>query len=275
MATTKPQPFKHAAFKGGAVDVWPKDNEGVLNYGLDLKHFHAPWDAPGEKKADASAGFFPTVESLALRAKGEPPRDGLGNIRGGLNVKKVVRVITLTAGKYVFRFTQDNKKDAKAPFCGPWWTTALGFENMLARVGATYESSAIGVAGGKDLKLRDYARKYSAVFTDWSAMDIVGVSKVLKPIRCFMGHGAELSRDDVHVKVDGIERVESETFDDSNVQLYIPNLWGQLGVYLTEPKTWTPEQIDAVLSKTIQDMRKKGTTLAQRKLAIVKELLPR
>ena len=273
MPTTKPLELKHAAFKGGAVDVWPKAHEGTLNYGLDMKHLEAHWDSLGEKKPDPNAGFFPTAESLALRAKGEAPRDGLGNIRGGLNAKKVVHVITLTKGKYVFRFAQDNKKDPAALFCGPWWTTSLGFENMLSRVGATYENSAIGVAGGKDLKLRDYARKYSAVFTDWSAMDVVGVCQVLAPIRCFMGHGAELARSDVKVVVDGIERVASETFDDSNVQLYIPNLWGQLGTYLSKPKTWTPEQIDALLSKTIQDMRKKGTTLSERKRAIVTELL--
>jgi hypothetical protein len=283
MPTTKQQ-FKHGSFPGGAVDVWPREHGGVLNYGLDLVHFKARWDAPGEKKPDPNAGFFPTAESVAARTAGQPPRDGLGNVRGGLT--EHVRPITLTAGKYVFRFAQNSasgsalnvpgehgSKIAWAPFCGTWWTTSLGFENMLARVSATFEGSALGVSGGKGLPLREYARKYSAVFSDWSRMEIVGMCKVLRPIRCFMGMGAKLSRSDVKVEAHGIDLVESETFDDANVQLYIPNLWGQIGVYLSQPQVWSPEKIDALLSKRIQEMRKEGVALSQRKRFIFEHLV--
>jgi hypothetical protein len=269
------QPFKHAAFPGGSVDVWPKENDGVLNFGLDVVHFKARWDAPGEKKPDPNAGFFPTAESVAARTAGKPPRDGLGNVRGGLT--EHVRPITLTAGKYVFRFAQSSNepasKDPLAPFHGPWWTTSLGFENMLARVSSTFDNSAIGVAGGKGLPLREYARKYSAVFTDWSRMEIVGMCKVLKPIRCFMGMGAKLSRSDVKIEVNGVPLVATESYEDTNVQLYIPNLYGQIGAYLSKPQVWTPEKIDALLSKRIQDMRKDGDKLSERKRFIFEHLV--
>jgi hypothetical protein len=284
VATTKAEKFKHAAFPGGAVDVWPKEHDGTLNYGLDLVHFKAKWDAPGEKTPDANAGFFPTMESVAARTTGKPPRDGLGNVRGGLT--EHVRPITLTPGKHVFRFAQNGASGGAinvpgdhgaklqfAPFCGPWWTTSLGFENMLARVSSTFDNSAIGVAGGKGLPLREYARKYSAVFTDWSRLEIVGMCKVLRPIRCFMGMGAKLTRSDVKVEANGIELVATETYEDANVQLYIPNLWGQIGVYLSPPQVWSPEKIDALLSKRIQDMRKQGESLSQRKRFIFEHLV--
>jgi hypothetical protein len=282
MSTGKAQRFQHPAFPGG-VDVWPKEHGGTLNHGLDLEHFKAKWDALGEKVKDPNAGFFPTVESVAARAAGSPPRDGLGNVRGGMTSH--VKPITLTVGKHVFRFGSSSAGSALnvpekmggqtkwAPFCGPWWTTSLGFENMLARVSATYEDSSIGVAGGKGMGLRSFARNYSAVFTDWSRMDIVGMCKVLRPIRCFMGMGAKLSRSDVKVQYQGIELVESEKYEDANVQLYIPNLWGQIGTYLSQPQVWSPEKIDALLSARVQKMRAKGALLNERKQFIFEQLM--
>jgi len=283
--------FDHPAFPKGSTDVWPKTYQGILNFGLSMENFHACWDAVGASRPDPSAGFFPTMESLEARDRGAPPYDGLANVRVGLTTH--VKVITLTPGKVIFRFAQqgDLDKDGKPskgnsamnlpddvgnahaflPFCGAWWTTALGFENMLARVSATYENSALGVAGGKGLGLRDYARRYSAVFTDWSRMEIVGMSRVLRPIRCFMGMGAKLSRE-FKVVVDGIPLVESETYNDSNVQLYIPNLRGQIGTYLSAPQVWSPEKIDERLSRRIQRMRMQGVPLHERKKHIFESL---
>jgi len=282
MSTPHSHLFTHRAFPKG-VEVWSKTHQGILNYGLDLEHFHAAWDALGAKEPDPSAGFFPTLESVEARAHGTPPRDGLGNVRAGLTTH--VKPITLTPGKVIFRFAQRTGAGSAfnvpdelgadlswAPFCGPWWTTALGFENMLARVSATYENSAIGVVGGRGMKLREYARRYSAVFTDWSRMEIVGMCRVLRPIRCFMGMGAKLSRSDVKVNYQGIELVESETYTDSNVQLYIPNLWGQFGAYLSHPQVWSPEAIDERLSRRVQQMRATGVPLSARKKHIFETL---
>ena len=276
MTTATPRVFRHPAFPDG-VDVYPTVDEasGTLNHKLDLKHFHAAWDSLGETDADAKAGFFPTLESLAKRDTGDPknpPRDGLRNVRGGLTTH--VKVITLTPGKRLFRFAeQRGERENIGPFCGPWWTTSLGFENMLARVSATYESSGIGVVSGKGMRLREYARRYSAVFTDWSKMDIVGMSQVLRPIRCFMGMGAKLMRDNVVVKVHGIELIETETYDDANIQLYLPNLYGNIATHLSPPRIWAPEKVDALLSQRIQRMRAQGSLLSQRKQFIFEQLL--
>ena len=278
MTTPAPRVFHHPAFPKG-VDVHPMVDgaSGTLNHKLDIKHFHAHWDSLGEEKADPHAGFFPTLESLARREANDPkapPRDGLGNIRKGLTTH--VKVITLTPGKRIFRFTQPAKNgDLSGAFCGPWWTTSLGFENMLARVSATYERSGIGVVGGKGMKLRDYARRYSAVFTDWSEMSRIGMSQVLKPIRCFMGTGAKLTRDDVKVNVKGIELLETETYEDANLQLFLPNLWGHIGSHLSQPRVWTPEAVDALLSGNIQKMRTQGSLLSQRKQHIFEQLMSR
>lgn len=278
------QRFHHAAFPGG-VDVWPKLHDGVLNYGLDVAHYNAQWDG-----GDPYAGFFPTTESVAARTAKGSPRDGLGNLRKGMTTH--VKVITLTPGKQIFRFGQNTEATAQspgssalnvpdalsgtqswAPFCGPWWTSSLGFENMLGRVSATYESSAIGVLGGKALGLREYARRYSAVFTDWSRMEIVGACRVLRPIRCFMGMGAKLERSNVPVSYGGIQLLESESYQDANVQLYLPNLWGQIGTYLSPPQVWSPEKVDELLSRRVQQMRKQGTMLYERKRFIFEQLM--
>lgn len=289
--------FYHASFPNG-VKVVSKTHEGILNNGLDLAHFHAKWGGTnGEKveptKTDPFAGFFPTLESVIereTRGTDAEPRDALPNIRKGMTGH--VKVIKLTPGKHIFRFAQHNDdsnkprtvpladRAAKAvdvgPFCGPWWTSSLGFENMLARVSATYENSAIGVANGRGMRLRDYARSYSAVFTDWSRMEIIGMCRVLRPIYCFMGMGAKLVRTDVKkTDVRGIELLETETYEDANVQLYIPNLWGHIGEYLSHPDVWTPERVDALLSRRVQDMRKAGLLLSTRKRFIIDMLMSR
>ena len=284
MFTKLPRRYHHAAFPKG-IDIWPKVHENTLNYKLDVAHYHAKWDNMGATNPDPFAGFFPTTESVEARSIGNAPRDGLGNVRKGMTTH--VKVITLTPGKLIFRFAQgdeDNKVRLLSvpetegsrmnwgPFCGAWWTSALGFENMLARVSATYENSTHGVAGGKRMTLRQYARHYSAVFTDWNHMEFIGMSRVLRPIQCFMGMGAPMPERQLQVKVDGIPLLQTESYGDTNVQLYIPNLWGQFGTFLSYPQVWTPEAVDEKLSRRIQSMRQVGAPLYARKKLIYEAL---
>lgn len=284
MVTTLPHRFPHSAFPKG-IDVWPKVHENTLNYKLDTAHYHAKWDNMGATNPDPYAGFFPTTESVEARNRGDAPRDGLGNVRKGMTAH--VKVITLAPGKIIFRFAQgseDNKvrllsvPETEAagrnwgPFCGAWWTSALGFENMLARVSATYENSSHGVVGGQRMTLRQYARRYSAVFTDWNHMEFIGMSRVLRPIKCFMGMGAPMPERQVKVNVNGISLLENESYGDTNVQLYIPNLFGQIGTFLSYPQVWSPEVVDEKLSRHIQNMRRVGAPLHARKNLIYEAL---
>lgn len=286
--TLSPRTFVHTNFPKGAITVYPKLHQGTLNYGLDVLHYHTPFDHQGVEPghADAKAGFFPTAESVAVRERdgaSARPWDLLSNIRGGMTSH--IRVITLNPGHHIFRFSQHGKRgggvqlgdtssanSAYAPFEGPWWTSKLGFENMLGRLDAKSGNKAMGVVNGRAMGLRQYARNYSAVFTDWSKMELVGMCKVLRPIKAFMGMGAKLERSDVKVNYASFEKLETETFNDENVQLYIPNLNGQIGTSLSTPSIWSPEKVDELLSNRIQYLRRAGTTLKTRVDFIIQNL---
>lgn len=258
-------PFTYKDGAGHEHRVYPAVYQGILNFGLSLANYES--------------GYFLTEESVLQRAAnrraGLPEqkdvRDFHANLRTGM--KNHVRVITIRPGQPLFRFGASSNAYRQS---GPWWTTKLGFEQMLLR-------KETRVVGGRPLTLREYARRYSAVARSWSEMDRVFLAVVQQPIRCFMGMGskqyfyntptpnAEKKHAQVHVHhgnlaqmQEGLAKVRAghqhqqklEEYGDENVQLYLPNLAGYLSPgakagqgFLHIEREWSPEEIDQRLSK--------------------------
>lgn len=212
--------FRHPANRH-TYKVYPRVYWNTLNYGLTLENYQT--------------GLFPVAESLLLRAKGEPTRDELPGLEGGM---RTPRVVTLQPGQPLFRFARRNQ--GEADFTAPWWISKSGFEAVLARLRRPATPQG---PGDSSMSLRAYARRHAAVFVEWHAMDVIGMAFVQKPIRCFMGLGNEILPADA-----------AGPGPDSNVQLYVPNLQGQLGPggHLSQPSVWAPEDIDRALRSGAQ-----------------------
>lgn len=245
---------------GVTHEVYQAVYDGVLNHDLKPEHYQR-----GEFLTNESVEQRLRNRQLGVREEERGALDTHGNLQRGM--KAHVRVITLKEGQPIFRFAS---KSSAHRHTGPWWTTKLGFEAILLRLDSAVE-------GGRQLTLREFARRYSAVAESWNQMDTVFMGVVRRPIRCFMGMGSQqyFFRDPrstepnrqqhLHhgnlaqhrerlqwVQAGHAQQLNLESYEDENVQLYLPNLSGHVSTperplaeaFLQVFKEWSPEQID-------------------------------
>ena len=256
-----PWPQVWADAKGNRFDIYPTAYSGVLNYGLDKKH--------------AISGIFPTAETVMAREAGESVRDELTLINrsgpsagptpaaatGGMQLAGC-NAVRLNSGTTLYRFGDDGGHK------GGWWTERDGLFRMLLRV----EPAAEGLPGVKDgsrYTLRDYARLYSEVLTEWkSKMKYLFATRLQGPIMAFRGRGAAQRSAEVLEMVDASGAPIAVTYEhmaDDNRQLFVPNIYARIdGPVGAEPKffsnvvKWHPEVLEHHLVPMIRDALDRG-----------------
>jgi hypothetical protein len=231
--TPRIERFEHPAFPTAQV-VYPVAHEGLLNYGLDLRHLHARHDGYGLERPDPNAGFFPTSESVLARQTGATkPLDALFNVRGGLVVEgqtnlahtsdrypaTLSQAIELAPGGLIMRFGSSD---------GAWWFDQAAAFHMLERKAGDGRTVGGVQSAHHGMDILSYVRKYLAIFHTWSELKEVVVARPIGRIRCFKGigaaQGAASLRPDSHGRERDLAGGAIPAYTDVNEQLYIPNL---------------------------------------------------
>jgi hypothetical protein len=249
-------------------DVYPTAYMGTLNYGLNQHH--------------AVMKVFPTAESVMARARGEDPRDqltlldqpgpsgGFGKIprsaTGGLQLSGL-HVIRLNAGDTLYRFGDTGKHN------GGWWIDRRALMRILLRVEPAKDGLP-GVRNGTELNIRDYARKYCEVLTEWkSNMKYLYATRLQGAVMAFGGMGAaQRSKDVITIaNPDGsAHAVTYEHLADDNRQIFIPNVYTRVDNALPrEPRffgpiaKWHPEVLEQCLVPLVRERFARNETYRQ------------
>lgn len=238
-------------------DVYPTAYLGTLNYGLSQHH--------------AVMGVFPTAESVMARTRGQDPRDqlslldqpnpsgGFGNVprsaTGGLQLTGL-QVIRLNVGDTLYRFGDVGGHK------GGWWIDRRAIMRMLLRVEPAKEGLP-GVRGGAEYNIRDYARKYCEVLTEWqSKMKYIYATRLQGPVMAFGGMGAAQRSKNIMTIANADGSAHAVTYEhlaDDNRQIYIPNVYARVDNALPgEPRffapvvKWHPEVLEQCLVPLIR-----------------------
>ncbi|MFT5435208.1 MAG: hypothetical protein ACI9OJ_005925 [Myxococcota bacterium] len=236
-----PWPQTWRAPTGNRFDVNPTAHRGTLNYGLTRRH--------------ALMGVFPTAESVKELEAGRPPRHEVGAV-GGMQ-RGAVSVTELKAGTTLYRFGPAGNGHK-----GGWWTSRDGLFRMLLRVEPRVDGMP-GVHGGSELNLRDYARKYSEVLSDWSDMKFIYGTRLLGNVVAFCGMGAAQATAplEIHDAHGNIVGMVAEKMSDDNRQILIPNIYARIdGPPPREPRFFSPVvrmHPEAVEAKLVPAIRRR------------------
>jgi hypothetical protein len=253
-----PQKFTFGNVHRWTFDIYPTAYMGTLNYGLQMHH--------------AIAGIFPTAESALARERGQKARDeltlidqpepsgGFGNVprsaTGGLQ-RAGMSVIRLNLGETLYRFGDEGGHK------GGWWIDRRGLMRILLRVEPGREGLP-GVRGGAELSIRDYARKYCEVLTEWkSRMKYIYATRLQGAVMAFGGMGAAQRSKNVLTiaNSDGSgHAVTYEHLDDDNRQIFIPNVYDRVDNalpgeprFFSSPVKWHPEVLEQCLVPLIRE----------------------
>ena len=253
-----PQKWTGANGHRWTFDVYPTAHQGILNYGLQMHH--------------AISGMFPTAESVLARQQGKDGREqlslidqatqkgGFGNVprsaSGGLQFTGM-NVIRLSVGQTLYRFGDENGHK------GGWWIDRRGLMRILLRVEPAKDGMP-GVQRGSEYNIRDYARKYCEVLTEWgSKMKYIFATRLQGTVMAFGGMGAAQRSKDVLTisNADGTAHaVTYEHLDDDNRQIFIPNVYARIdGPPPGEPRffaphvKWHPEVLEQCLVPLIRE----------------------
>ena len=236
-------------WNGHTFDVYPTVYRRILNYGLNRQHAHR--------------GIFPTEESIEQRIV-DPNfgYDKLDNLSGGMQLSRM-SVVRLTAGTTLYRFGDTGGHK------GGWWTSRDGMFRMLLKV-EPKKPGLPGVAGGNELNLRDYARKYSEILTEWgSGLRYMFCTRLRGPVMAFRGMGAAQQGQVYQIAVPGTEDELAgtvvEKMNDDNRQIFIPNVFNRIdGPSGNEPsffspvRKWIPEILEQRLTPAILERLRAG-----------------
>lgn len=253
--------------RGNSYDVYPTAYQGELNYKLSDHH--------------ARTGLFPTAESLAvrdanaavplgapkanpfdglsildnptLRAQAGPsPTKGIGGMQGGR-----FKSVRLDPGTFLFRFGDPDKR------VGGWWSDRRAMLRILLRVEPAVKGLQ-GVRGGAELNIRDYARKYSEVLSEWqNGMRYVWCTRTMGAIWGFRGLGADQRSEKIETVLDQFGNPVAITYEhmnDDNLQLFLPNVFGRVDapkpgepLFFSAMVKWLPEVLEANLVPQLRE----------------------
>ncbi len=112
-----------------------------------------------------------------------------------------------------------------------------------------------GVQGGAELNIRDYARKYSEVLTEWeNGMRYVYCTRLRAPVWAFRGMGADQRSKEIETVMDQHGNPTAITYEhmkDDNMQTFIPNVFGRVDapkpgepLFFAPTVKWLPEVLE-------------------------------
>lgn len=239
------------SWNGHTFDVYPTVYRRILNYGLNRQHAHRR--------------IFPTEESIEQRIINPGWKfDELGNLAGGMQLSRMA-VIRLTAGTTLYRFGDTGGHE------GGWWTSRDGMFRMLLKV-EPRRAGLPGVVDGQELTLRDYARKYSEVLTEWgNGMRYMFCTRLRGPVMAFRGMGASQQAKVYQLEIPGSGGQTAgtivEKMNDDNRQIFIPNVFGRIDAppqgepsFFSPVRKWLPEVLEQRLTPAILERLQAGDT---------------
>jgi hypothetical protein len=217
-------------------------------------------------------GIFPTAESVMARTRGQDgydqltlldqpnPSGGFGNVprsaTGGLRVGGL-HAIRLNVGETLYRFGDDGGHK------GGWWIDRRGLMRILLRIEPA-QNGLPGVRGGTEFNIRDYARKYCEVLTEWkSKMKYIYATRLQGAVMAFGGMGAAQRSKNILTLANSDGTPHAVTYEhlaDDNRQIYIPNAFTRIDNavpgeprFFSAPIKWHPEVLEQSLVPMVRE----------------------